>query len=654
MKASRLPALNIPDGFALDSGILMNVVKTDVPVPDEVRRREFKLVETRTLWNELYSNLKAKFRYGGKIINVPVFPIAKVEIYDDRRHVERVYVVLPYEKIISHVDSNAYAYENQYVKPILQSDLSAHYYTEGKTNVYSDSRRAELLDFLSNMLYTHIQRGDIPKPPPMWEKIHLLRALDDILRYSLGFQEIEFLFYDNDIEDIFVNGVNQYVRAKSRVHNDVITSIFASKTTIDRFADYTSLLAPHSKFNENHPVIDTQIEGYFNIRVNMTFGGVAGSKGFSVDGITMTLRKSVEVPPSIALLLQDKFKSINEEVGALLFELIHRNVSMLLFGETGSGKTTLLKALMTLSPPSVRRVSLEDTVEFPNLAKWDYHHVRLHAKSPLSKISEDEWDMERGSKNLLRMRPEIAILGEVRYKEAKTLFEIAQMGTASVYSTAHGKDAFEMLNRLVQAMGVEPSSITSIDAILLLRTLRPLGYKGFIRRVTNVTFLEDKSWGEKIQEVTLTTGEESKTFLIKRLVTYWFKYDPRARKLDEKWDVDWRMFLNSRIAYNIVNNTGIDYDTLVSEIVEKYNFLKAVKKGFIKDDYEAEFQRVKRWVSVYHIVKKDGYSGFDFWRHFIEELRYQYGIKVNHRWEEWKSKELKTIAKEMDEKYNSL
>jgi len=96
-----------------------------------------------------------------------------------------------------------------------------------------------------------------------------------------------------------------------------------------------------------------------------------------------------------------------------------------------------------------------------------------------------ELDMDTLVKNSLRQRPDRVIVGEVRGKEAVTLFTAINTGHSG-FGTLHSNTARETITRLTNApMNVPHIMIPALDFIIMQnRMYRPEG--GSIRRVTEV------------------------------------------------------------------------------------------------------------------------------------------------------------------------
>ncbi|MCX7941884.1 MAG: ATPase, T2SS/T4P/T4SS family, partial [Dictyoglomaceae bacterium] len=137
---------------------------------------------------------------------------------------------------------------------------------------------------------------------------------------------------------------------------------------------------------------------------------------------------------------------------------------ILVTGPTGSGKTTTLyAALNVLNQPQVNIITLEDPVEYEIMG---INQIQVQPRINI--------DFATGLRSILRLDPNIIMVGEIRDTETlNTSIEAALTGHL-VLSTFHANDAVSAIARLLQ-MGVEPfliaSSLLGVVAQRLVRTI---------------------------------------------------------------------------------------------------------------------------------------------------------------------------------------
>jgi len=83
------------------------------------------------------------------------------------------------------------------------------------------------------------------------------------------------------------------------------------------------------------------------------------------------------------------------------------------------------------------------------------------------------------------------VLGEVRGKEAKTLYEAMRVGTAgsAVLGTIHGSSSKSVFERVVHDLGIPPQSFSATDIVIVAGLFRPRGTQNSRRRVIEISEL---------------------------------------------------------------------------------------------------------------------------------------------------------------------
>ena len=127
---------------------------------------------------------------------------------------------------------------------------------------------------------------------------------------------------------------------------------------------------------------------------------------------------------------------------AFLRACVAARLSIVFAGPPGSGKTTLLSCCAAELDPSLRVVVAEEVFEtdvpLPNVA---------HVQTRPARSDRREVDLRRLVAGFLRMAPDIAIVGEVRDREALPLLLTLSSGVKG-YTTIHAGSARQALTRL--------------------------------------------------------------------------------------------------------------------------------------------------------------------------------------------------------------
>ena len=172
-----------------------------------------------------------------------------------------------------------------------------------------------------------------------------------------------------------------------------------------------------------------------------------------------------------------------ETIGMLFDELeIIRNVTrsphgmILVAGPTGSGKsTTLYGVLESLADPRLKFITIEDPVE-RRIQGVQQIQVRINRNEP-----ERSLTFARGLRTILRLDPDIIMVGEIRDAETAQISMQASMTGHLVLSTVHANSSAETLGRL-QNIGVDfhllMSCLNLVFSQRLMRKLCPECKKG--------------------------------------------------------------------------------------------------------------------------------------------------------------------------------
>ena len=171
------------------------------------------------------------------------------------------------------------------------------------------------------------------------------------------------------------------------------------------------------------------------------------------------------------------------------------NGMVLTSGPTGSGKSTSLYALIKeIKDDSVNIITLEDPVEY----KMDgVNQIQVNAEVGLT--------FAAGLRSILRLDPDIVMVGEIRDGETANLAVQAALTGHLVFSTLHTNSAAGILPRLID-MGIEPFLIAStVNTIIGQRLVRRVAAK---RNTYQSSPLETQSIIETVGHLLPKTPEE--------------------------------------------------------------------------------------------------------------------------------------------------
>lgn len=326
-------------------------------------------------------------------------------------------------------------------------------------------------------------------PNVTWNKIYYY-----ITRDMVGFGPLEVIMNDPNVEDVSIDGTDKPLYVWHKKYESLKTNLMFKK---EKELDDTIIRLVHMSgkhISTAYPIVDATLPGRH--RLVATF-----RKEVSRYGSTVTIRKFREDPFTIIDLLN--FKTLNHEIAAYSWLLMEHNVSSIIVGSTASGKTTLLNSLVSLTRPSSKVVTIEETQEINiHHQNWVPLVSRLGYGVGSEKMGEVAlFDLVKAS---MRMRPDILIVGEVRGEEAYVLFQAISTGHGGM-CTLHADEVESAVQRLTsKPMDVAPIHIKFLDLMFVVRNTAvtdPVTKKtARTRRVLSVTEIMDYNKYNRIFE----------------------------------------------------------------------------------------------------------------------------------------------------------
>jgi len=318
-----------------------------------------------------------------------------------------------------------------------------------------------------------------------------LEQLATILtRYTAGLGVLEILLMDERIQDLYVNSPieRQPILIYHQDWEECKTNLIPTMEDAEAWATRLRIQSGRP-LDEANPVLDTDIE---------VPGGKARfaviTRTLSPYGLGFAIRRHRDKPWTLPLFIKNKM--LNPLAAGLLSFLIDGSVSMLVAGGRSAGKTSVLGSLMLEILPKVRIVSIEDTLELPidQLRELNYNIERLKSRSVITRV-ETEMPADEALRTALRLGDSALIIGEVRSVEAKALYEAMRIGALSnvVAGTIHGESAYGVYDRVVNDLGVPPTSFKATDIIPICKSLRSADGLHRFRRLTEITEVR-KEW----------------------------------------------------------------------------------------------------------------------------------------------------------------
>ncbi len=418
--------------------------------------------------------------------------------------------------------------------------------------VFSDS--PELEDYLKGLFNDVVDLYDIKLNTKRKKIIHY-----HLEKELLGWGRPDVIFRDPFIEDISCNGPKVPMFIYHRVFGSMKTNItFESENEINKYVIKLAQIAgKHVSIYQ--PILDATLSD--GSRINLTLGSEVTRKGS-----TFTIRKFSHDPISPIDLI--KWGSVSSEEMAFFWMLVEKHKSLLISGGTASGKTTLMNAISMFIKPEDKVVSIEDTPEI--------HIDHINWIQSISRKGFGSGNNEGGGTigmydllaAALRQRPEYVIVGEVRGKEAFTLFQAISVGHAAM-ATIHAGSIEELIHRVEnEPMNIPRSLFQSLDVAVFQGQV--MAGKRRVRRVKEVVEILD-------------VEKDTHNLITNRAFTWDPKYD------------QFKFSGRSYILEEIAQQAGKTTDTIIEEIEKRERFLNKLVKNDV-----TYFKDVSRFINSYY------------------------------------------------------
>jgi flagellar protein FlaI len=303
-----------------------------------------------------------------------------------------------------------------------------------------------------------------------------------VTREFVGYNRIDPILRDPNIEDISCDGPAIPIYIFHRHFENLQTNVIFGTT--DELDSFIIKLAQRCQRHVSiaEPLLDGSLPD--GSRVQLSLG-----KEVTMHGSTFTIRKFREDPLTPPDMMT--FGTFSASMLALMWFFMEKGVSILIAGGTASGKTTTLNCLCLFIKPEAKIVSIEDTAEL-NVAHQNWIPAVTRAGfGPITPSGKrmGEVDMFDLLKASLRQRPDYIVVGEVRGKEAYTLFQAIATGHAAM-GTIHADSPQGVVHRLEsEPINCPRILIKNLDIVLLQARVRLRGK--ITRRITDIVEVVD-------------------------------------------------------------------------------------------------------------------------------------------------------------------
>ncbi|MEM4780332.1 MAG: type II/IV secretion system ATPase subunit [Halalkalicoccus sp.] len=411
---------------------------------------------TRTLWSAIDV-------LGGSSVDPGEYrpsegPLAHFAVRSGHEEIERYWVDAPFAFVaITHdpaenehryhaVTPDLDGFEARLLETLIGDVRTPLLYREDRT----EDPELVLREELSNQLETY---GIGVDARSFYSLFYYLR------RAFRGYGRIDPLMCDPHVEDVSCDGYDVPLFVYHDEYTDVETNVSFSEAELDSFV---VRLAQQSgrHVSVGDPITQTTLPD--GSRAELALGREVTPRGSAY-----TIRKYADEPMTPIDLIE--YGTFSPASMAYLWLAIEHNKSLIFAGGTASGKTTAMNAVSMFIPPRAKVVSIEDTRELTLQHENWLSNVTREGSGDGASVTM--YDLLRSA---LRHRPEYIVVGEVRGKEAITLFQAMNTGHTT-YSTMHADSVRTVINRLEnEPIDVPRAMVQSLD-VLCVQTLTRLG-----------------------------------------------------------------------------------------------------------------------------------------------------------------------------------
>lgn len=255
-------------------------------------------------------------------------------------------------------------------------------------------------------------------------------------RNLVGYGPLESLLADDDVWEVMINAPDSiFVKrheGPSGYHDEVFHDDEHVVRTLTKVLDDAS--GAHRKLDPTEGLQDAQLDN--GARLHIVHGDV--SRG---GHIMVNIRKFTGVAFRELEQLVDR-DMLTVRAAEFLRACARAKLTVVFAGAPGSGKTTIMSCTAAELDPSLRVVVAEEVFEadvpLPNVASMQTRAARADRPAV---------DLRRLVAGFLRMAPDVAIVGEVRDREALPLLLTLSSGVKG-FTTIHAGSCRQALSRL--------------------------------------------------------------------------------------------------------------------------------------------------------------------------------------------------------------
>lgn len=304
------------------------------------------------------------------------------------------------------------------------------------------------------------------------------RVQERIYNLIMGFGPLELLFKQGHSEVMVTRYDRIFVEKKGKMRLTAVQ--FGSEEELRGIIE--QMVSRIGRvINDATPLVDGRLED--GSRFNAVLPPIA------VDGAQLTIRRF----PETKLTEQDylKFGTVDPPTLLFLKKAVEAKWNLVVSGGTGSGKTSLLNLLSNFLgyDPELSVVTIEDSCEL----QINHPNVRRYETRQANSAGSGEVSSRMLVKNLMRARPDVAIIGEIRDGTMADFLRLNTSGHEGGMTTVHNNSPEELENtiqvlfQMAKDYNFTENAISrlysnAVDVIVQIKR-----YKDHVRRISHIS-----------------------------------------------------------------------------------------------------------------------------------------------------------------------
>jgi len=209
--------------------------------------------------------------------------------------------------------------------------------------------------------------------------------------------------------------------------------------------------------SSSDPMLDFQLEDKFRV-------AIISDEIISPKSAAFSIRIKSDKPFTITEMIEKNV--IPTSVVSVIWKMLDFRGTGLVVGATGAGKSSLLNTLFPLLHRSSKIMTIEDTAEL-QIPQFDWTPLIIDAPITSPQYHDKFQELLNA---VLRHRPKMVSVGEVRGKSTKKLFDVMSTGHSSL-SSFHAFSAEGAMRKIISEYDVHPASFSHLWFILTVATI---------------------------------------------------------------------------------------------------------------------------------------------------------------------------------------